>query len=395
MMKIRKGGSLLKLLDIFKSPSGVGVSQSVDRQVRHPFSYINGYTPLKKPSHMLYRSLREAVPIIDAAITKTIRLVGGFSFRSSDGVAERLLCDFKENIPTGAGCASLESFICSYLDSLLTFGNAVGEVVENENGDIVAVLNCPLDNLELREEEGFFDAKVYLKKDGGESELLKRQDLILFSALNPEAGELTGTSILKGLPFISDILLKIFTAIGQNWERSGNIRYAVTYNPNTDSFDKSFAKDRARQIASEWAKAMNDNNTVRDFICVGDVSIKAIGADGQILDSSVPVRQLLEQILSKLSIPPFLLGLSWSTTERMSTGQADILTSELESIRRTLNPILLRIAKLYLRSKNRIAPVEIVWSEIDLQDELDLANARLLNARAQQIEETLKKEEQN
>lgn len=385
----------MKLLDIFKSPSGVGVSQSVDRQVRHPFSYINGYTPLKKPSHMLYRSLREAVPIIDAAITKTIRLVGGFSFRSSDGVAERLLCDFKENIPTGAGCASLESFICSYLDSLLTFGNAVGEVVENENGDIVAVLNCPLDNLELREEEGFFDAKVYLKKDGGESELLKRQDLILFSALNPEAGELTGTSILKGLPFISDILLKIFTSIGQNWERSGNIRYAVTYNPNTDSFDKSFAKDRARQIASEWAKAMNDNNTVRDFICVGDVSIKAIGADGPILDSSVPVRQLLEQILSKLSIPPFLLGLSWSTTERMSTGQADILTSELESIRRTLNPILLRIAKLYLRSKNRIAPVEIVWSEIDLQDELDLANARLLNARAQQIEETLKKEEQN
>lgn len=64
-------------------------------------------------------------------------------------------------------------------------------------------------------------------------------------------------------------------------------------------------------------------------MAVGDVSIKVIGADNQWIDTEVPVRQMLEQIVAKLSIPPFMLGLSWSTTERMSKQQADGLTSEL------------------------------------------------------------------
>ena len=37
------------------------------------------------------------------------------------------------------------------------------------------------------------------------------------------------------------------------------------------------------------------NGRVRDFVSVGDVSIKAIGADNQILDSETPVRQMLDR----------------------------------------------------------------------------------------------------
>lgn len=63
------------------------------------------------------------------------------------------------------------------------------------------------------------------------------------------------------------------------------------------------------------------------------------------MDSDIPVRQLLEQIVAKLGLPPFLLGLSWSSTERMSSQQADILTSELEAYRRLLNPMLEQFAR--------------------------------------------------
>lgn len=73
---------------------------------------------------------------------------------------------------------------------------------------------------------------------------------------------------------------------------------------------------------------------VRDFVAVGDVDIKVIGADSQVLDSEVPVRQILEQLIARTGIPPFLLGLSWSSTERMSAQQADLLTSEITAIRR-------------------------------------------------------------
>ena len=63
------------------------------------------------------------------------------------------------------------------------------------------------------------------------------------------------------------------------------------------------------------------SGSVRDFVAVGDVDIKVIGADNQVLDSQVPVRQILEQLVARTGIPPFMLGLSWSSTERMSTQQ--------------------------------------------------------------------------
>ena len=99
-----------------------------------------------------------------------------------------------------------------------------------------------------------------------------------------------------------------------------------------DFFGKLNAGDRAGQLAKEWSRAMHGPG-VSDFVAVGDVQIKAIGADGQQMDSEVPVRQMLEQIVAKMGIPPFLLGLSWSSTERMSSQQADMLTSELTAYR--------------------------------------------------------------
>ena len=125
---------------------------------------------------------------------------------------------------------------------------------------------------------------------------------------------------------------------------------------------------------------------VSDFVSVGDVSIKAIGADCQILDSEVPVRQILEQIVAKLGIPPFLLGLSWSSTERMSSQQSDILTSELESYRRLLNPVISRICAMWFRLNGITTDFSIEWDDITLQDTTELAAARYQNARAAVLE---------
>jgi hypothetical protein len=213
----------------------------------------------------------------------------------------------------------------------------------------------------------------------------------MFSSVNNISGELLGRSVLRGLPVLSSVLLRIYECIGQNFDRVGNVRYAVTYKPSSDSSEKMFSKDRAMQIAKEWAEGMNasQHGQVRDFIAVGDVDIKAIGADNQMIDTEVPVRQILEQLLSKLSIPPFLLGLSWSSTERMSSQQADMLTSELEYYRRMLNPTIKQVCQCYLRSLGSTADVTVEWVNINLQDEVELADARLKNAQALQIETEL------
>jgi hypothetical protein len=94
----------------------------------------------------------------------------------------------------------------------------------------------------------------------------------------------------------------------------------------------------------------------------------------------------MEQIVSKLSIPPFLLGLSWSSTERMSSVQSDILTSELEYFRGILTPVIRKICSMHLRLKGFALPVDVQWENITLMDEVELANARLINARAEALE---------
>jgi hypothetical protein len=186
--------------------------------------------------------------------------------------------------------------------------------------------------------------------------------------------------VLQGLSFVSDILIKIFHTIGVNWERVGNVRFAVTCRPSAD--DRAFAAEHAQQMAQEWSRAMRPGSK-SDFVAVGDVEIKAIGADNQILNSDIPVRQMLEQIVAKLGIPPFLLGLSWSSTERMSSQQSDILTSELEAYRRLLNPVIDRICSLWLRLNGSSMPFDIVWNDVTLQDKTELANAALTNAKAE------------
>ena len=124
--------------------------------------------------------------------------------------------------------------------------------------------------------------------------------------------------------------------MGQNWERCGNVRFAVVYKPQGEEPDGALARERAELLAPEWSGAMQETRggSVRDFVSGGDVRIRAIGADNVMPDCEVPVRQILEQLVAKTGLPPFLLGLSWSSTERMSAQQADMLTSEITALRR-------------------------------------------------------------
>lgn len=351
--------------------------------------------PDERADYRLYDALREAVPIIDAAVTKTVRLTGGFKVVCSDERYQGLVDDFVNSVRVGLSGVSLQSFIDSYLDSLITYGNAAGEIVLSDDmNEISCIRNINPSGIEVASDKKY--NPVYFIKSGGKKIIVKNPSLILFTALSPKGDNPYGKSVLSGLPYLSRILMRIYESIGQNFDRVGNVRYAVTYKPQSET-DISSARERAEQIAKEWSDGMNAsrNGEVRDFVAVGDVDIKVIGADNQILDTEIPVRQILEQIVAKLSIPPFLLGLSWSTTERMSSQQADILTSELCFYRRLLTPVIVKICESYLAISGIDAKTEVLWDNINLQDEKELAEARLKNAEAEEIENKLKGEMNN
>ena len=351
---------------------------------KHPFSSVNFYNVKNVFDRELYKSLREAIPIIDAAIYKLIRLTGNFEVVCDNSYATKQLGKFLKTVNVGGNRNGIEAFVSTFFEQLLTYGTAVGEIV-TDGSTITHLYNADLKAINLTQGETALDVIVNTDNGYGVYVPVKYPELILLSVHNPEPGELYGNSLLKGLPFVSDILLKIYNTIGINWERVGNVRFAVTYKPQNDAVDKAYAKERAMQVASEWSKTMQDGSAVRDFVAIGDVNIKAIGADNQILDSEVPVRQILEQIIAKLGIPPFLMGLSWSTTERMSYQQANILSREIDYYRKELEPVIIRICDLYLRLNGIDSDFKIKWNDVTLQDMTEVAQSRYYDAQASRI----------
>ena len=369
-----------------KKQEPVGAAVQIREGESHPFGAVSRYVPLSRGEVQMYRAIREAVPIVDAAIMKLVRLCGGVTVCCQEPAAQMGMEQFLRTVETGRGQQGIQSFLDCYLDSMLTCGRGIGEMVLDTRGrEIAAVLCANPEQVEIQEGATALEFQLCTRGKVGQMQALPRQELLLFTPFQPEIDNPYGVSLLRSMPFLTGILLKIYQAMGQNWERMGNVRFAVVCKPGAE--EMPYAQERCRQMAAEWSSAMQStkNGNVRDFVAVGDVEIKVIGADNQILDSEVPVRQILEQLVARTGIPPFMLGMSWSSTERMSVQQADMLTSEITAIRRTLEPMIQRICRLWLRLHGYGGGVQVEWEDINLQDMVEEARAELYRAQAEQI----------
>ena len=200
----------------------------------HPFSALDGYVPLRRGEIEIYRAIREAVPLVDAAIVKIIRLVGGFTVACGNKEAQRGLEAFLRTVPVGRAQRGIDQFMEQYLDSLLTCGRAVGEIVPRPDGaDIAAVLCGDITEVEVREGASPLEFAICGWDGQGCMAPLPRQNLLLFTPFRPEANNPYGVSLLRSMPFVTELLLKIYHALGQNWERIGNAHFAVIYRPQS------------------------------------------------------------------------------------------------------------------------------------------------------------------
>ena len=70
----------------------------------------------------------------------------------------------------------------------------------------------------------------------------------------------------------------------------------------------------------------------------------------------------------------------------MSAQQADMMTSEITAIRRSLNPVVERICELWLRLHGYDRKVSVEWEDINLQDLVEEARAELYREQARTIQ---------
>ena len=102
---------------------------------------LSRYAVQTSAERQLYSALRESVPMIDAALGKIIRLIGGFHIRSENAECEQLAQEFVRNVKSNGTDQGLHGFIYTYLDTMLTYGEAVGEMIPASNGEGIDALS--------------------------------------------------------------------------------------------------------------------------------------------------------------------------------------------------------------------------------------------------------------
>ena len=247
-----------------KEKNGVSVVCQLRDGQTHPFGALRGYVPLCRGEERIYQQMREAIPVLDAAVGKLVRLSGGFHAQCRNAAAQQKLNNFLRTVPCGRGQFGINNFLAGFLDSLLTYGRAVGEMVVS-GGKLRAVCWGDVNGLEIQEGDNPLDIVIWGPDKHGYMRPLPYQQLLLFTTMNPEPENPYGVSMFRGMPFLADILMKIYQTIGTNWERAGNVRYSVICKGGAD-LDPAVAQERGKQVAQEWSRAMeaNKNGTVRD-----------------------------------------------------------------------------------------------------------------------------------
>ena len=270
----------------------------------------------------LYRQLRRLLPLVDAAIRRLTRLVGYVRIEAPAPL-QADLDRFLRHVPVNGLQRGFDSFLVNHVGQMLQYGFAAGRIVPDKaQRDIAGLVN--LDSREVH----VIDDDPPLKRGVGHRppgafEVARIPDaLALFSANAAEGDSPYGCGILRSLPFVSHIVLTMERATQQTWERMGAPSYTVTWTPPEGFVDPDGARSRAimGEIEAGFTEAMqtrHDTGLASDFFAAGDVRVEVIGAASEQLEFRETYRALTEQIVSVTGLPPFMLGLSWASTERM------------------------------------------------------------------------------
>jgi hypothetical protein len=339
----------------------------------------------------LYRQLRRLLPLVDAAIRRLTRLVGYVRIEAPAPL-QADLDRFLRHVPVNGLQRGFDSFLVNHVGQMLQYGFAAGRIVPDKaQRDIAGLVN--LDSREVH----VIDDDPPLKRGVGHRppgafEVARIPDaLALFSANAAEGDSPYGCGILRSLPFVSHIVLTMERATQQTWERMGAPSYTVTWTPPEGFVDPDGTRSRAimGEIEAGFTEAMqtrHDTGLASDFFAAGDVRVEVIGAASEQLEFRETYRALTEQIVSVTGLPPFMLGLSWASTERMSSQQSEVIIAEIHDLRRELEPMVEQLVDLWLALTRRSGNYRVRWSEVTLQDLSLVAEAQYRQAMALRIE---------
>ncbi len=396
-------------------------------QLTRPSAGQGPYTSLfegfeaRKVMPSLYEALRESIPVWDAAISRLISLDGIIRVEGENQGLIHEIEDWMEAVQVNDMQRGLQAFINNQSNEKYEQGFAISEpIYNNDRSDIIRINVADSKDIRFRrtakgieiwyrgwtankrtrdavDQVGDIlqgttsitsDQLGLLTNDGWKQ---LRLDSVIYDSMGNDNMNPYGVSIMRSTEFVSKILLTIQNSTLNVWERFGDPIYQVTYKAGKGSVKGSDLLTRKTVIEDEFNKAISAKRAGKsaDFVQVVDanseIQIKVIGHDNQIIEIEQPSKHVLEQIVARTGLPSWMLGMHWSTTERLAKYEVEIILQEanvraaakLAGIYRVVNGMLKARGLTWKRGD-----FELYFEQPNLHDEVAKAQARFLNAQA-------------
>jgi SPP1 gp7 family putative phage head morphogenesis protein len=384
----------------------------------------------RKVNPYFFEALREASPLIDGGIGKLVVLDGLVRFEGKD----QALCDeitaAMVELPVEDADAGLQAAYELLCAETYEQGMGLGEKVmdakgrklvglriadskgvlarRNESGDIQWWYRPPSYQL-IKRDNGTDQVEVVLRNNTTNINVtpgylnsinyaLLDPSRLFYNAFRPEPGSPYGVSIMRSMEFIAINLLKIQNATGNVWERFGDPSFQLTYKTKNRALKGLELDKRKLQLANDLSAVLNakKQGNSADFVqAIGaddDIVIEIIGGKGDILEIETPSKHFVEQMLAKMPIPGWMMGLSEAQAGRMADQQSEMVLMEAKTRFERRKPALKSIVATWLRGQGvtwKPGDWDIIQELPNLRDIMKQAQARFLNAQADMMSGTL------
>lgn len=369
----------------------------------------------------LYEALREAMGLLDGSIRTLVTLDGILKVEGDNGRIVGIIEDFIESVPVNDAEKGLNAFYASQGNEAYEQGFSIGEWVPTTDGRDVAGLRVA-DSKGIgfrRSEHGLEcwyrppsragrtintgpEAIERLLRNGGcdgrawlESHHYTQLDpaQLIYVANDPEAGNPYGTSKLRSLEFVGQLLVKIENATARVWERYGDPPMHLKYTTKNAKLTGPQLKARELELQNALAAALRSksNGNSMDLVtalgALDDLAVNILGASGIALELDKPAAHIKDEIFAKMGTPAWLLGLDAGgagPTER----QSEMVLQASRTRFAMRRPYLTGLVASMLRRRGETwkrGDWKLVQELPNLQDMMKIAQANFLNAQAAMV----------
>lgn len=360
-MKLLRRG---KSSEATRNQGGAIAASMRDQQGLGPWTDILGGWQPREASPYLYEALKEAVPMLDGGLGRMVTLDGILEVEGGNDKTVAVIEEWMRNVPVNDLENGYQAAYASQGEELYEQGHGIIESVFDSKGKEVIGLRVAdsKGTAFVREEDRlriFYRAPrrdVDRRPDGlrqverilrGEvrgavtSAALVAVDYVeldpaqlVVSVHRPEADNPYGTSMLRSVPFVAQILLRMQNCTGQTWTRFGDPSYHVQFATKSPKIDATAAQQRADRIAADLGRAMAHKakgNSVDLATGVGmndSITIGVIGAVDEALEIEMPARHMIEQIVAAFGIPAWMLGVTWAQAAGIAEPQSELVLQD-------------------------------------------------------------------